>query len=97
MSKIRDTSRCWLCDNAIWLFPIWTWSVVSITGLLTVDVLRPPSMVAWLALMGLLLIPISGCIAVFMTERSLDRDHYGRADDRVSPMSADVPPSRRSR
>lgn len=97
MPPHQDAQRCWLCDNAIWLFPIWTWSVACITGLLTVSLLRPPDMVAWLCLMGLLLLPISACIAVFMTERSHDRGLYGRTDDRVSPTTIGARPGRRPR
>jgi hypothetical protein len=90
MSVRQNTSRCWLCDNAIWLLPIWTWLVACVTGLLIIGLVRPPDMTAWLSLMGLLVLPIAACVAVFVAEEGHDRARVGKIDDEMSPTQDNV-------
>jgi hypothetical protein len=97
MSPSQDTNRCWLCDNAIWLFPIWTWSVACITGLLIIGLVRPPSMTAWLSLMALLVFPIAACVAVFIAEQEHDRSRDVQKLDGASPIPSEMRPVRRTR
>jgi hypothetical protein len=93
----QDTDRCWLCANATWFLPVWTWTVVCITGLLVVGPMRPPTITAWLMLMGVVMFPIAVCIFVMMDEDSRDRVRDAQNVDGASPRPDGVRPARSSR
>jgi len=97
MSAGQGTSRCWLCDHAIWFLPIWTWVVVCFTGLLMLGLLRPDAMTGWLSLMGVVMIIVGAGIAVLMDENNRDRDRAARKVDGPSPAAPVVRPVRNSR
>lgn len=73
MSPEYATRRCWLCNHAIWFLPIWTWTIVLLTGLTLFGLLRPDAVTGWLSLMGLILLLIGIGIAVFVDENNRDR------------------------
>lgn len=73
MAPIPSKASCWLCDNAVWALPLWTWLVVLGTGAYVFGMLQPGSLALWFAIMGSLLVPIGSAIAVLMDENRRDR------------------------
>jgi hypothetical protein len=73
MPAAQDVNRCWICDHALWLFPVWTWIVVCVTSVFMLALLRPEAIGGWLLLMGALLVVIGICVGVLLEERTRDR------------------------
>jgi hypothetical protein len=74
MAANQQSDRCWLCDAALWLFPIWTWVVVCATSVFMLALLRPDAIGGCLALMGVLLVVIGICVHMLMEERTRERE-----------------------
>lgn len=73
MSPVQGRTSCWLCGNAVWALPLWTWMVVLATGAYVFGMLRPESLPLWLSIMGALLVPIGAAVLVLMDENRRDR------------------------
>lgn len=73
MPADEETGRCWICDAALWVLPIWTWAVVCLTSVFMLAFLRPDAIGGCLMLMGSLLVVIGVCVGTLIEERTRDR------------------------
>ena len=86
----RGEKRCWLCDNAIWFIPLWTWMAVLATGLFMLGFLRPDAITGWLVMMGAMMALVAVCIGVMMGENTRDRER----DEGIVAALPPLPPVR---
>lgn len=84
MPERQDPKRCWICDHALWLFPIWTWLVVCVTSVFMLAMLRPEAIGGWLVLMGSLLVAIGIAVGMLLHERR-DRSLARAALEKIVP------------
>ena len=97
MQQSQGKDRCWLCDNAIWFIPLWTWIVVLATGLFMLGLLRPDAITGWLSLMGVMMLLVAICIAVMIDENGRDRARDAvKISAALPPMPAVRTPAKRS-
>jgi hypothetical protein len=73
MPQSQGKKRCWLCDNAIWFIPLWTWMIVLATGLFMLGLLRPDAITGWISLMGVMMLLLAVCIGVMIDENGRDQ------------------------
>lgn len=86
MPESQKKNHCWICEHAIWLFPIWTWFVVCVTSVFMLAMLRPDAIGGWLVLMGSLLVAIGIAVGMLVDERR-DRSVAKAALKKIVPSN----------
>jgi hypothetical protein len=91
MPATPELNRCWICTHALWLLPVWTWTVVCVTSVFMLALLRPEAIGWWLVLMGSLLAVIGICVAMLVDERTRDRGLAAAAAVKGPPATSRKP------